>query len=251
MARAATARRAWLLTTLAILLAVGALGAIVVALVLQQSAPDPEPGARSADQAAAPDAGGGDEANAISDRVDPAWVTVTAERLGIPERALAAYAGASLAVVEEYPDCGIGWNTVAAIGEVESIHGTIHGSRIGEDGVAEPAIIGIRLDGTSTQRIPDTDDGVLDGDTEFDRAVGPMQFIPETWRHFARDGAGTGEPDPQNIDDAAMTTAAYLCASGGDLTDGANWIAAVHAYNPTIDYNNRVAEAASRYASEG
>ena len=154
MARAATARRAWLLTTLAILLAVGALGAIVVALVLQQSAPDPEPGARSADQAAAPDAGGGDEANAISDRVDPAWVTVTAERLGIPERALAAYAGASLAVVEEYPDCGIGWNTVAAIGEVESIHGTIHGSRIGEDGVAEPAIIGIRLDGTSTQRIP-------------------------------------------------------------------------------------------------
>ncbi len=250
MARAATARRAWLLTTLAILLAVGALGAIVVALVLQRSAPAPEPGAQSADQAAAPDTG--DEgAGAISDRADPAWVADTAERLGIPERALAAYAGASLAVAEEYPDCGIGWNTVAAIGEVESIHGTIHGSHIGEDGVAEPAIIGIRLDGTSTQRITDTDDGVLDGDTEFDRAVGPMQFIPETWRHFARDGAATGEPDPQNIDDAAMTTAAYLCASGGDLTDGANWIAAVHAYNPTIDYNNRVAEAASRYASEG
>lgn len=249
MARSATARRTWLLTTLAVLLGIGAIAAIVVALVLRGLEPDPTPGAEAAGQAPAPEAATGEAQRAISDRVDPGWVAATSDRLGIPERALAAYAGAALVLAEESPECGIGWNTIAAIGEVESIHGTIHGSTIRDDGVAEPAIVGIRLDGTSTQRVEDTDGGALDGDTEFDRAVGPMQFIPQTWRHFARDGSGRGDPDPQNIDDAALTAAAYLCASGGDLTDGANWIAAIHAYNPTIDYNNRVAEAANRYAS--
>ena len=39
-----------------------------------------------------------------------------------------------------------------------------------------------------------------------------------------------------------------LCTAGGDLTVPENWIAAVDAYNPSIAYNNDVADAAEHYA---
>ena len=126
----------------------------------------------------------------------------------------------------------------------------MHGRSIDADGVARPPIIGIALDGThNTMEIRDTDGGSFDGDTVYDRAVGPMQFIPETWRRYGRDGSGDGVADPQNIDDAALTAAGYLCAGGRDLSTDDGWIAAIRAYNPTIAYNHQVAEAARRYAS--
>lgn len=181
--------------------------------------------------------------------VDHAWVRQNAEATGIPPRALSAYAAASMHVVTEFPNCGIGWNTLAGIGEVESHHGTINGSNIGPDGVASPAIIGIPLTGETTQSIPDTDGGELDGDDVWDRAVGPMQFIPTTWAEWGSDGNGDGHADPQNIDDSALSAARYLCGVGGDLNDPGNWIAAVHAYNPTVEYNNLVAAAAERYGA--
>jgi membrane-bound lytic murein transglycosylase B len=79
-----------------------------------------------------------------------------------------------------------------------------------------------------------------------------MQFIPSTWALFAADGNGDGVADPQQIDDAALATASYLCSvASGPLTRSENWIAAIAAYNSTIDYNNRVAEAASHYAAIG
>lgn len=185
---------------------------------------------------------------AVSDLVDKSWMTELSERTGIPSRALAAYTGASLRVASEYPQCGLGWNTLAGIGHVESAHGTIHGSHIGDDGVARPAIVGIPLTGRSSQAIRDTDAGELDGDTVWDRAVGPMQFIPATWELWGADGNRDGVRDPQNIDDSALAAARYLCDVGGDLTVPANWIAAIHAYNPTVEYNNLVADAASYYA---
>lgn len=187
----------------------------------------------------------------ISARVDPAWVADVATRTGIPSRALAAYAGAALAVADTRPDCGLGWNTLAAIGLVESEHGTIGGSRIGADGVARPAIVGIALDGSAAGRVADTDDGALDGDARWDRAVGPMQFIPQTWLAYGRDGDGDGRADIHQIDDAALAAADYLCDVGGDLTDPARWIAAVHDYNPDTAYNHRVADAAAHYAQVG
>ncbi|WP_051208266.1 lytic transglycosylase domain-containing protein [Propionicicella superfundia] len=207
----------------------------------------------SAASAAAVDAGAasGRQDTPISELADPAWVSRIAEQGDIPERALAAYAGASLAVAGAVPGCRIGWNTLAAIGKVESEHGTMNGARIDDRGVASPTIIGIALDGSqNTARIPDTDDGRLDQDTAWDRAVGPMQFIPATWAQAARDGNKDGAKDINQIDDAALSAAVLLCeAGGGDLTVAEGWIAAVAAYNDSADYNNRVAEAATTYAT--
>lgn len=182
-------------------------------------------------------------------RLDPDWIREVAESTGISQRALSAYAAASLRIEDDYPGCGIGWNTLAAIGYVETHHGTIYGSTLGDDGVATPAIIGPALDGKQFKGIPDSDGGALDGDTTWDRAVGPMQFIPQTWERYGRDANGDGTADPQNIDDAALSAAAYLCAAGGDLTVNENWIAAIHAYNQSVAYNHDVVDAANRYAT--
>ena len=179
---------------------------------------------------------------------DPVWLEETAATTGIGDRALTAYTNAAARVEAEFPECRIGWNTLAGIGYVESFHGTIHGSALDASGTAVPAIVGIALDGTSTMAIPDSDGGALDGDTEWDRAVGPMQFIPSTWALWGTDGNGDGIADPQNIDDASLSAARYLCGIGGDLADPERWIAAVAAYNNTVEYNHRVADAANDYA---
>lgn len=58
---------------------------------------------------------------------------------------------------------------------------------------------------------PDTDGGRYDNDTVWDRAVGPMQFIPATWEAVAPQATGKSDPGPQNIFDATRATVAYLC----------------------------------------
>lgn len=98
--------------------------------------------------------------------------------------------------------------------------------------------------------ILDTDDGVLDGDTEFDRAVGPMQFIPTTWDLFDADGNGDGETDPQNIYDAALASARYLCASTDTMTTEAGEQRAYFAYNHDLDYSRNVTNAGRGYRAE-
>ncbi|WP_308291656.1 lytic murein transglycosylase [Microbacterium sp. G2-8] len=179
--------------------------------------------------------------------VDADWLADTAHETGIPERALAAYAAADVRARAD--GCAVGWNTLAGIGWVESHHGTLQGGSIDADGGARPAIIGIPLDGTNeTMAIPDTDGGALDGDTEWDRAVGPLQFIPETWTRWAVDATGDGHADPHQIDDAAATAAHYLCRLDGSLEQGEQWIRAIRSYNDTFDYQTRVATAAERYA---
>jgi membrane-bound lytic murein transglycosylase B len=195
--------------------------------------------------------GSGDDGSArgIAALVDAAWTDRTAAATGIPRRALLAYAGAELRLRAEAPACGLGWNTLAAIGFVESEHGTLFGGSIGADGLASPAIVGIPLNGDGVEAIRDTDGGLLDGDSVWDRAVGPMQFIPGTWEQFGADGDGDGRSDVHAIDDAALAAARYLCASGGDLREAGDWIAAVSSYNSTLDYNHRVASAADTYAA--
>ena len=183
-------------------------------------------------------------------RVDPIWVSEVAASSGIPEPALRAYAGAALTLGREQPGCGIGWNTLAAIGQVETHHGMIGGARLSTDGRALPRIFGVALDGVAFAAIPDTDGGRLDGDAVWDRAVGPMQFIPQTWAEYGRSARG-GAPDIDRIDDAALSAATMLCTIGGDLRVAENWIAAVNAYNPSVAYNNDVADAADHYASLG
>jgi membrane-bound lytic murein transglycosylase B len=180
--------------------------------------------------------------------IDPGWTARTAEATGIPQRALAAYAFAHAAIAEVEPDCGVNWVTIAAIGSIESRHGSHGDSALDETGVVTPGIIGPALDGDGFAAIEDTDDGLLDGDPVWDRAVGPMQFIPSTWARWASDATGDGIADPQQIDDAAVTTARYLCASG-PMTSSEGWRAAVYSYNHDDDYVDAVARVANEYAA--
>jgi membrane-bound lytic murein transglycosylase B len=76
------------------------------------------------------------------------------------------------------PSCpGLRWTLLAAVGQVESGHGRNQG----------PSSAG---------------------------AVGPMQFMPATFRRYAVDGDGDGVADPWDPEDAVRTAAAYLCATG-------------------------------------
>ena len=185
---------------------------------------------------------------ALSELSDAAWVSKVAQRTGIPQRALVAYTGAALVLEQESPECGLGWNTLAGIGAVESHHGSIDESYLQANGYPSGRIIGVSLDGgQDIARIPDTDKGMFDGDSQWDRAVGPMQFIPSTWARWAADGNADGIADPQHIDDAVLAAARYLCSAGGDMSVPDNWVAAVTSYNHSIDYNNRVAEQAQYY----
>lgn len=179
-----------------------------------------------------------------------AWAAKLSDKTQIPARSLVAYAGAEIATKTSDPGCNISWATLAGVGRVESHHGRYGGSRIGEDGKLTPPIIGIPLDGTPGVRaIPDTDGGVLDGDVQWDRAVGAMQFLPTTWERWGvRSGADGAAPDPQDIDDAALSAARYLCASGGDLSSAAGWWEAVMTYNASVTYGRNVFSGADAYA---
>ena len=131
---------------------------------------------------------------------------------------------------------------------MESNHGRFAGAVLRTDGRSTPPIIGIALDGTRSALIRDTDGGRLDGDQVYDRAVGPTQFIPSTWKTYASDGDGDGNSDPLDIDDAAAATAKYLCAAGGDLSTVAGQTRAVFAYNHSDSYVATVLTLAATYA---
>ncbi len=153
--------------------------------------------------------------------------------------ALEAYVRAADRINGERPACRLPWSLLAGIGRVESRHGTYAGTRLLIDGSASRPIIGIALSGQrDTAVIADSDNGVLDGDTEFDRAVGPMQFIPSTWARSGRDANGDGIADPQNIYDAALSAADYLCrtAYGLPLDTPEGQQRAVFAYNRSEAY---------------
>ena len=157
-------------------------------------------------------------------------------------RALDAYLEAELFWTEHAPRCRISWRTIAAIGAVEGAHATFDGREIQLDGTPDEPIVGLPLDGETVDNygdtvaaIPDTDNGRWDDDTEYDRAVGPMQFIPQTWNRWAHDGDGDGEFDPQDLDDAAVAAGGYLC-NYGRHNDWEVWKAAVFGYNHSAHY---------------
>lgn len=177
------------------------------------------------------------------------WVSTTAAATGIPARSMQAYAVAATLSAAEDPECGLGWPTLAAIGWVESHHGSIGGRTVDAAGRPDTPVVGIALTGEGVANIPDSDDGRLDGDTGYDRAVGPMQFIPSTWALWGSDGDGDGVSEPQDVDDAALAAARYLCASGRDLSTGAGWSAALLSYNRSAAYVDQVTRTANTYAT--
>ena len=173
-----------------------------------------------------------------------------APALGIPVTALEAYAYAARVAEVENPKCRLKWTTLAGIGQVESHHGTYNGASIAPNGDVSPPIRGVQLDGTDgNQHIADTDKGKLDGDPDLDRAMGPMQIIPETWELYGVDANNDGVANPDNIDDAALTAAGYLCWRGKDLSTADGWMDALHAYNHSNQYARLVRDWATAYAN--
>jgi hypothetical protein len=136
--------------------------------------------------------------------------------------------------------CGLQWWMLAGISRVEGRHGTYGGTELLADGSNTRRIIGIALTGSGgTAAVGDSDGGALDGDPVHDRAVGPMQFIPSTWRRFARDGNGDGVSDPQNMYDATAAAAAYLC-HGRRVDSEAGLRAGYFSYNHSLAYVDTV-----------
>lgn len=177
-------------------------------------------------------------------------VVSTADTSGIPSAALSAYQRAETVINSADKSCNLTWQLVAAIGRVESNHGRYGGNVLDADGVADPGIYGIPLDGRKgVAAISDTDAGQLDNDTTWDRAVGPMQFIPSTWSVVGVDADSDGERNPQDIDDAALATAVYLCSGEDDLSTTGGQEKAVYRYNRSWDYVELVLQVMDAYAS--
>ncbi|MBV9821140.1 MAG: lytic murein transglycosylase [Actinobacteria bacterium] len=149
---------------------------------------------------------------------------------------LQAYHSAANRLGQDEASCKLPWWLLAGIGHTESGHA--ESGRLTADGTTRGRILGPRLDGgiAGDAVITDTDHGALDGDKVYDRAVGPMQFIPSTWRTWGVDGNGDGKADPNNIFDATLAAGRYLCADGRDLSTDAGRKAAVLSYNYSPAY---------------
>lgn len=177
-------------------------------------------------------------------------IVQTSSTNGIPAAALAAYQRAATVINSADKACNIDWQLIAAIGRVESDHGRFGGNTLGTDGVSRPGIYGIPLDGdNNTKKITDTDAGQYDNDQVYDRAVGPMQFIPSTWSAVGVDADGDGKRDPQNINDAALASAVYLCSGKDDLGTDEGRRIAVHRYNNSDKYVDLVLRIRDAYLS--
>jgi membrane-bound lytic murein transglycosylase B len=179
---------------------------------------------------------------------DAGNVVATASTSGIPSAALAAYQRAETVINAADKGCHLPWQLVAAIGRVESDHGRTGGNSLDDNGVARPGIFGPALNGSDgTSRIADTDAGQYDSDARFDRAIGPMQFIPSTWSVVGVDADGDGKRNPQDIDDAALASAVYLCSGNDDLSTASGQRAAVYRYNHSQSYVDLVLSIMNAY----
>lgn len=152
----------------------------------------------------------------------------------LPATVLAAYRKAEAALTLRSPACHLPWQLLAAIGEVES--GQANRGGVDAAGTTYRPILGPALNGNGFAAIADTDGGRYDGDRLWDRAVGPMQFIPSTWAYWGVDANGDGQADPNNVFDAAESAGRYLCAGGRNLADPAQLDRAILGYNNSGEY---------------
>ena len=151
-------------------------------------------------------------AGAVSATVGPvdAPLPTSGADVEIRDEVLGAYQSA---VALAPRPCRLEVSLLAAIGQVES--GNLSGHQLDSDNRPEPAIVGPPLDGSNgLTAVPDTDSGEWDGDTTWDRAVGPLAFIPGAWRLSGVDFDADGERDPQDIEDSSGAAMVFLCASG-------------------------------------
>jgi hypothetical protein len=177
--------------------------------------------------------------------IEATGVARSATQLDVANILLKAYRSAAASAPAS---CHLQPSLLAAIGEVET--GSLAGRPL--DAQHRTSIFGPVLDGHHGFRaIPDTDNGRWDGNRTWDRAMGPLQFIPSTWRTFGVDGDGDGVADPQDVEDSTATAAAYLCYGGRDLSKPATLRSAILAYNASSAYQQLVLTYQKRFASFG
>ncbi|MFC4375409.1 lytic transglycosylase domain-containing protein [Nocardia halotolerans] len=179
---------------------------------------------------------------------DRAAAELPAGPLGIPGIAVAAYQNAEQQLAVENPHCGMSWSLLAGIGRVESTHA--YGKADAQGNPIKP-VYGPVLDGSlaGNNVIYDSDGGELDGLGGYDRAIGPMQFLPETWHSYAADGNADGVADPQNLFDAALTAGRYLCDGGLNMRDLSQQSKAILRYNNSMAYVANVMAWSGSYSS--
>lgn len=173
-------------------------------------------------------------AGAVSATVGPvdAPLPTSGADVEIRDEVLGAYQSA---VALAPRPCRLEVSLLAAIGQVES--GNLSGHQLDSDNRPEPAIVGPPLDGSNgLTAVPDTDSGEWDGDTTWDRAVGPLAFIPGAWRLSGVDFDADGERDPQDIEDSSGAAMVFLCASGHDLSSRGGLRSVIWTYNPVPGY---------------
>jgi membrane-bound lytic murein transglycosylase B len=185
-------------------------------------------------------------AAATSSAPPPAGVVNIPGALGIPGMALNAYRNAEQMMGTADPGCGISWNLLAGIGRIESGHA--NGGATDARGTAIRPIYGPTLDGTlpGNEVVVQTTSA---GRVGYARAMGPMQFLPGTWAHYASDGDGDGVADPQNLYDATLAAARYLCSGGLNLRDQSQVLSSILRYNNSMPYAQNVLGWAAAYAT--
>ncbi len=149
--------------------------------------------------------------------------------ISIPPIVLDAYQRAERILAKRNPGCGVAWTLLAGVGRVISDHA--RGGGLDERGTTTGPILGPVLDGgPGIAEIADTDDGRLDGDDTWDRAVGPMQIIPVVWQRVGADSDRDGTADPHNVYDSALAAGRYLCGDGAELRTTGGQVRAVFRY---------------------
>ena len=176
----------------------------------------------------------------------PSAVVSSPGTLRIPIVALNAYQNAERMMAASYPGCGISWNLLAGIGRIESMHA--NGGSTDVSGSAVRPIYGPALDGT----LPGNEVIEMSRNANrvvYARAMGPMQFLPGTWSRYASDGNGDGKADVQNVFDATLAAARYLCSGGLNLRDQSQVMTAILRYNNSVAYAQNVLGWAAAYAT--
>ncbi len=176
----------------------------------------------------------------------PTAVVTSPGSLRIPTVALNAYRNAERMMAASAPGCGMSWNLLAGIGRIESMHA--NGGATDVSGTAVRPILGPVLDGT----LPGNEIIVQSRNNDrvtYARAMGPMQFLPGTWSRYASDGNGDGKTEVQNLYDATLAAARYLCSGGLSMRDQNQVMTAILRYNNSVAYARNVLGWAAAYAT--
>jgi len=144
--------------------------------------------------------------------IDPQWLQKVSDATTIPIRMLQAYATAAAEVDREQPRCKLGWNTLAAVGYIESEHGSHGGAHIGTDGNLIGTIIGPRLDGNG--------DGVADPNNIDDAAYTAANYLCAGGRDLTTAGGWSDavlsyNNDVKYLEEVRSESALYATKSDG------------------------------------